>query len=352
MDGAVSRVKVALVRCEDYEPARVAGAVRRQFELLGGIEAFIKRGDTVLLKPNFIAPRSHHHSAAQTHPAVILEMARLLKDYGARPFVADSPAWTNTAFCARVLELTEPLRRLGVPIRQLNAPRKCRLGPDGPSVGISSAALDADAIINLPKFKTHQQLVATFAVKNMFGCVSGKQKALWHFRKGDTLGEFCEMLIGIFQHLKPALTIIDGIVAMHGPGPIRGKSKPLGWLVGGVDPIACETVCCRLINFEPEQLPMIRTARQIGFGCPDLDRIEIVGAALPAPRTDFEPAEPAPLKFSLGRVCRSIFRQILLLARGATDEPAQSKQRCAAIHSTGAGHGLAASPNKAKDSGC
>ncbi len=191
MDGSISRVKVALVRCEDYEPARVGDAVRRQWELLGGVETFIQRGDTVLLKPNFIAPRSHRHSAAQTHPAVILETARLLKDYGARPFVADSPAWTNAAVCARVLGLTEPLRRLGVPIRQLNAPRMCRLAPGGPKVGISAAALDADVIVNLPKFKTHQQMVATFAVKNMFGCVSGKRKALWHFRKGNTAERVC-----------------------------------------------------------------------------------------------------------------------------------------------------------------
>ena len=308
--------KVVLVRCEDYEPARVSEAVGRQFELLGGLESFIKPGDTVLLKPNFIAPRSHRHSAAQTHPAVILETARLLKDYGARPFVADSPAWANVAICARALELTEPLRRLGVPIRQLNAPRKCRLAPGQPRVGLSSWALDADAIVNLPKLKTHQQMVATFAVKNMFGCVSGKQKALWHLRKGNSRSEFAGLLVGVCRYLKPVLTIIDGIVAMHGQGPIRGPSKPLGWLIGGTDPIACETICCRLVGFEPEQLPILQEAKRVGYGCSDPDRIEIVGAPLPAtPCPDFEPAQLILVKFTLGRVCRSIARQILLLAR-------------------------------------
>jgi len=327
MGEPTSRVNVALVRCEDYDPARVAGAVGRQFELLGGLDQFIQRGDTVLLKPNFIAPRSHHHSAAQTHPAVILAVAKLLKDYGAKPFVADSPAWTNAAICARVLGLTEPLRRLGVPIRQLGAPRKCRLGPSGPKIGLSSLALDADAIINLPKLKTHQQMVATFAVKNMFGCVSGKHKALWHFRQGNSDGEFAGLLVGVCQYLQPALTIIDGIVAMHGPGPIRGKSKSLGWLIGGVDPIACEMVCCRLIGIEPDQLPIVQAARQAGFGCSDLGRIEIVGAALPpTPCPGFELAPPMPVKFSFGRVCRSITRQLLLLVRGAkpgTGRPAE-----------------------------
>jgi uncharacterized protein (DUF362 family) len=301
--------------------------VGRQFELLGGLGAFVKRGDTVLLKPNFIAPRSHRHSAAQTHPAVILEVAKLVKDYGAKPFVADSPAWTSAAVCARALGLTEPLRRLGIPIRQLNAPRSCKLASGLPRVGLSAPALDADVIINLPKLKTHQQMVATFAVKNLFGCVSGKRKALWHFRRGDTTAEFARLLLGVYQYLKPVLTIIDGIVAMEGQGPIRGPSKPLGWLVGGADPIACETVCCRLIGLAPEQVPIIQAARQTGFGCSDLDGIEIAGDALPAASCpDFKLAETIPVKFSFGRVCQSLGRQCLLLARSLKPPKEQSAE--------------------------
>ncbi len=312
---------VVLTRCDDYDPRRVAQALRRQLDLLGGLERFVKRGDTVLIKPNFIAPRSHHVSAAQTHPAVVLGLARMLKDFGAKPFVGDSPAWTNTATCARALELTEPLQKMGVPIKELDAPRKCRLGPDKPRVGISSLALDADAIINLPKFKAHQQLVATFAVKNMFGCVSGKHKALWHFRKGANPDQFCELLIDIFRYLHPVLTLIDGIVAMEGQGPIRGKSKPLGWFIGGAEPIACEMVCCRLVNIESEQVPIIRNARRIGFGCCDPDEIEILGNALPPPCRDFQMPNLAPVKFSFTHVCRSITRQLLLLTKHPTSGP-------------------------------
>ena len=87
---------------------------------------------------------------------------------------------------------------------------------------------NADVIINLPKFKSHQQLKATFAVKNMFGCVSGKRKALWHFRKGGSVDDFCELLIDIYRFLNPVLTIIDAVTAMDGPGPINGKARALG----------------------------------------------------------------------------------------------------------------------------
>jgi uncharacterized protein (DUF362 family) len=310
---------VALTHCTEYREPVVAEVIARQFELLGGIEQFIKKGDNVLLKPNLIAPKPRH-CATQTDPAVIIETARILKDLGARPFVGDSPAWGDVFKCVSVLGLEEPLKKLGVPVRQLDKPVKRQIA--GVDVGISSAALDADKIINLPKFKAHQQLVATFAVKNMFGCVSGKWKAYWHFAKGGNEKKFCKLLIEIYKLLSPALTIIDGVIAMDGPGPISGRARPLGWLIGGTEPIACEIVCSKLINLSPESLPIVKTAKQIGFGstelaaggCANYDDITIVGDPFPQTVcTDFVLAEPIPIRFSLPHVCKSVCKQLLML---------------------------------------
>ena len=310
---------VTVTRCSDYSQPKIAEAIATQFKLLGGLERFIRPGDTVLLKPNFIAPRPRH-CATQTDPAVILETAKLLKDFGARPFIGDSPAWGNVFSCIKALKLEEPLKKLSVPVKQLDDPKKCRIGASNTKVGISSIALDADVIISLAKLKTHQQLVATFAVKNMFGCVSGKRKAFWHFAKGKSDDVFCQLLIDIYKFLNPALTIIDGIVAMDGPGPIKGRARPLGWLIGGTEPIACETICCELVNIKPERMPIIKTARQIGFGCSDLDKIKILGDDFSKSIcTDFKLAEPIPIRFSLPHVCRSICKQILLLAKSGVE---------------------------------
>ena len=314
----MSNPTVILSRCSDYSRTSIAESLQRQFKLLGGLEKFVTPGDTVLLKPNFIAPRSRRH-ATQTDPAVIIETARLLKDFGARPFVGDSPAWGNVFTCVKALRLEEPLKKLSVPLKQLDKPKKCPIGTKDTIVGISSVALDADVIINLPKFKSHQQLTATFAVKNMFGCVSGKRKALWHFAKGGNADDFCELLIEIFKFLNPAFTIIDGVVAMDGPGPIKGRARPLGWLISGTDPIACETICAKLIGIKPQDVPIIKIANQTGFGCSDPAEIKIAGDNFPQSIcTDFELAKPVPLRFSLPHVCKSICKQILLLAKAAT----------------------------------
>jgi len=304
---------VSLTHCTEYKDTTIAQAIERQFALLGGLGHIIKRGNTVLLKPNFIAPKPRH-CATQTDPAILIATAKLLKDFGCKPFVGDSPAWANVFACVKALDLEAPLKKLDVPIRQLNKPVKRQIA--GVNVGISSLALDADVIINLPKFKSHQQLIATFAVKNMFGCVSGKWKAYWHFAKGGNEKKFCKLLIEIYKLLNPALTIIDGVIAMDGPGPISGRARPLGWLIGGTEPIACEMVCSKLINLDCNNLPIVRTAKQIGFGCANFGDIEIAGDPFPKTVcTDFVPAEPIPIRFSLLHVCKSVCKQILLLAR-------------------------------------
>jgi uncharacterized protein (DUF362 family) len=301
--------QTAVIKCDSYDPVAVEQALIRQFALLGGADKFFKRGETILLKPNLIAPKPRSQ-AVQTDPAVIIALAKLLKDFGARPFVGDSPAWGDVFACAKILELDEPLRKLGVPLRQLDKPRKCYINEAHTNVGISAAAMDADKIINLPKFKSHQQLVATFAVKNMFGTVSGKAKAYWHFSRGKDEEKFCKLLVGIYKYLNPTLTIIDGITAMDGPGPINGRARPLGFIVAGQDPIACEMVCAKIINMAPDDLPIVRTAKKISFGTFCYEHIQMVGDDFDICR-DFERATLVPIRFSLPRVCKSVAKQLL-----------------------------------------
>ena len=313
----MSNTTVTLTQCSDYSKPKITEAIEKQFSLLGGLDKFISRGDSVLLKPNFIAPRSRHN-ATQTDPAVIIETARLLKDFGAKPFVGDSPAWSNVFACAAALKLQEPLKELSVPIRQLNKPKNYIIGAKDTKIGISSVALEADAIINLPKFKSHQQLIATCAVKNIFGCVSGKRKALWHFAKGKNPDVFCEMLIDIYEFLNPVVTIIDAVTVMDGPGPIRGHARPLGYLISGIDPVACETVCAQLVGIESSSLPIIKTAERMNFGCCDINKIRILGDSLPTEIcTDFQIPKQIPIRFTFLHVCKSISKQAWLLIKEA-----------------------------------
>jgi uncharacterized protein (DUF362 family) len=307
---------VAITRCPDYEPKRLAAALRENLAFLGGIERFVKRGERVMIKPNFIAPLPRE-VAGQTDPEIIVQLAILLQDMGARPFVADSPAWGSIGDCAGALGLTEPLKRLGVELRQLNKPRKVRIQPSGDVVGISGIAMDADKLINLPKLKAHRQVGATIAVKNMFGCVSGKAKAFWHFRRGGDERRFCELLLGIYGAVPPVLNIIDGVVAMEGAGPMNGRPRNLGLIVTSQDPLACEMVCAEIIGVAEKDLPILRTARQIGLVNYGLADIDVVGQSVQdCICRDFLHVDRIPIKFKFLRVCKSIAKQLVRFGLG------------------------------------
>ena len=101
---------------------------------------------------------------------------------------------------------------------------------------------------------------------------------------------------------------------MDGPGPIRGRARPLGWLISGTDPIALETICAKLVDMDPEKLPMVETAKNLNFGCADFNKIRILGDEFPKNVcTDFQHAKQIPIRFSFPRVCKSIAKQIWLI---------------------------------------
>jgi uncharacterized protein (DUF362 family) len=307
---------LSLTRCPDYEPNRLRAALIENLAALGGLSHFIKAGESVMIKPNLISPLPRE-IAAQTDPEMILQLAILLKEMGARPFVADSPAWGRIEDCLGVLGLAEPLRSLGVPVRQLDRPRSVRVEPSGARVGISGIALEADRIINLPKLKAHRQVGATIAVKNMFGCVSGKAKAFWHFRRGGDERRFCEFLLGVYNAAAPVLNIVDGVVAMEGAGPMNGSPRKCGIIVTSQNPFACEMVCARIIGVAEADLPILRTAREVGLVDFQVADIDVRGAGVDeCICPDFEHASRIPIKFKLLRVCKSIGKQFIRLAMG------------------------------------
>jgi uncharacterized protein (DUF362 family) len=307
--------KVSLNRCGSYDGNEIRKTIIKIFDDLGGIDRFIKPGEKVLIKPNLICPKTPD-KPAQTHPSIIYETARLAVEAHARVTVADSPAWSDTRNCLKALGIDSKLDKLGVAIRDLDNPQKTRLPLTGLNAGISTTALEADKIINLAKLKAHQQMVATIAVKNMFGAVSGKSKALWHYRKGNSTEEFASMLLGVFLRVKPAINIVDAVIAMDGQGPINGNPRPVAMLLGSEDAIACEMVCCRIIAMDEAALPIIRAGRIHSVGCGNFKDIEIMGEDIEdCICREFVHAIPVPLKFSLPRICRSAARQLWILSR-------------------------------------
>jgi uncharacterized protein (DUF362 family) len=192
---------------------------------------------------------------------------------------------------------------------------------------LGSIPLDADVVINLPKIKVHGQMYLTLAVKNLFGCVRGRRKALLHQQIGGRPIEFARMLVDVCRVVQPALTLMDGIVALERTGPTGGDPRPLGLVLAGSDCTAMDRVICEIVGADCGQLLTLAAAREVGFGEGDLDRIQVLvnskSAArplshivpLPAGQPFVLPQRLSPLSFSPWRIVRGLARQAWALLR-------------------------------------
>lgn len=304
------RALVALERAESYEPAVLAAAIRRAVEAAGGWHVGIRPRDRVLVKPNCIS-NVPADRPAQTHPAVILEVCRQLIDYGARPFVGDSPAWGSLVGNLRLLGVLDDLARLGVPVVPFKQSVKA-VNPRGQvfhKLSVAAEALEADAIVNLPKFKSHRQLLMTVAIKNMFGCVVGRRKAWWHVKAGGYENYFGRMLVETYDLLRPAMTVVDAVLAMEGVGPIKGRPRAINLIMASTDGAALERVAVEIVGIKSARLRTLAAARELGVGVCHLDQIDIVGVPLNEARVDgFDLPALLPIGFSLPRLVKGAFR--------------------------------------------
>jgi len=128
--------------------------------------------------------------------------------------------------------------------------------------------MEADAVINLPKLKTHGQLRLTLAMKNLFGAVPGYRKLEWHYRAGHDAARFARMLYEIYRAVNPRLHLVDAIVSMDGLGPTGGRPNPTGFLAAGADGVAVDTVLAELVGVDPADVPLLAAAREAGDGEP------------------------------------------------------------------------------------
>ena len=117
--------------------------------------------------------------------------------------------------------------------------------------------------MNLAKLKTHSQMLLTLTVKNLFGCIIGYRKPEWHMRAGIDRQTFARLLVQIGRTLRPTFNILDGILALEGQGPGRGGvPKPLGVLMAGRDPFAVDLAVCRMLDLDPQQMPVLKAAAE------------------------------------------------------------------------------------------
>ncbi len=269
--------EVAFAKCDSYEDADIASALGFVLQPFGGMEALLGPRKRVLIKPNLLGAWTPEKRVT-TDPAIISGVIRVVKKAGGVPFVADSPAIGSFKRIAEKTGVGMVCRELGVELVELSDPKPI-IPPEGSRfrrLEIASQVLDADFIINLPKLKTHGQMLMTLGVKNLFGTVVGQRKAEWHHMAGVDRDTFASLLLDIYLTVKPAITIIDGVWSMEGHGPSNGAPRRLNLIAAARDAVALDVSICRMLGVPLDVFPVYREARRRRIGETEPSRIRVV----------------------------------------------------------------------------
>ena len=267
--------KVVVLTCNDYDEELIYRNICLGIEELGGIEKIVSPDERILVKPNFLSP-SDADKAIVTHPSVIKAMLRLLNEKGyVNVKYGDSPGHGSCEGAAKQLGLNEKTS-YGATLAHMSEEvyREFKEGMTCNEFYFTKDVVEADAIINLCKMKTHALERVTGAVKNMYGLICGFRKAAGHVKYPNDV-VFARMVCDIHRCVKPRLHIMDGIVAMEGNGPGSGTPIAMNVLLFSEDPVALDTVFCYLVDLDPELVPTNSQGMRMGVGTDAEEDIEI-----------------------------------------------------------------------------
>lgn len=241
---------------------------------LGGMKQFVKRNQTVVLKPN-IGWDTPPERAANTNPALVGRIVEHCKMAGAKAvYVFDNTCneWTR---CYKNSGIEDAVKKAGGVMVPGNSegyyhPVTINNGKMLKNAKVHEKILESDVFINIPILKTHDGAKLTISMKNLMGVVW--DRGYWH------ANDLQQCIADFATFKKPVLNIVDAYRVMKRNGP-RGVSVAdvvsLKYQIISADMVAADAAATKLLNLEPAQVKHIGLAAALGVGSLDLDKLNI-----------------------------------------------------------------------------
>ena len=253
-------------------PQKTVKIYRAQQDITGILKEAVETAGLRGKRRIFIKPNLSHFeyiTGVVTSPELTYELIGLLRDRSEEVVVGESDGFNyscRTAFQQTGMEAA--VKKAGGTVMNLSEDKVVEVKfPKSSSplkhLFLPKTALDADAVIDLPLMKTHEFMMYSGAIKNLFGCVPSNRRIYLH----PYLPEVFYRLYGIF---KPALTIMDARVGIEGNGPTKGVPVPMGLMLTGNDALATDIVATQIMKLNWKDTYLNYIAQKTGLQEKDL----------------------------------------------------------------------------------
>ncbi len=263
---------VSVAKGKDY-----AALVTKVLLPLGGIAAFVKSGDRVVVKPNIGWDRKPEQ-AANTHPEVVKALVKLCLDAGAKQVKVFDRTCNNAKMCyanSGIQQAVESLKSDRATCEFVDDRKFMPVDIEGAKAvnrwDFYKDAVDTDVYINVPIAKHHGLAKLTLGLKNVMGVIGGN--------RGKIHQEIGQKLADLNRVVGTKLTLIDAtrILLRHGPqGGNLEDVKVLDTLIASTDPIAADAYATTLFGLKPDAISSTVAGHESGLGEMDLSKVKIV----------------------------------------------------------------------------
>ncbi len=241
-------------------------ATRKAVELIGGMGAFVSKGDVVLVKPNIAWDRTPEQ-AATTNPLVVATVVAMALEAGAKKVVVADNTCNDARRSYVRSGISEAAKGAGAEVLFMEDRHFVKTDLKGDVLkdwNCYRGALDADKIINVPIAKHHGLSGVTLSMKNLMGIIGGARNLL-HQRMAASI-------VDLAAFFKPQLHILDAVRVLTANGPQGGSMKDvrrLDVIAASADPVRIEAFGVTLFGKQPGEFPAIALGEQRGLGTGD-----------------------------------------------------------------------------------
>lgn len=252
----------------------MAGLLERGFRAIGGIERYVRKGGSVLIKPSFSVPRTPEE-AATTNTTMVAALVKMCLGAGAREVkVVDQPLNSSApVLCLERTGIKTAVEAAGGRVFTYNGSRDffqsvSYAGKVLTNFEYAKDVINADLFINFPILKHHRGAKLTLGMKNLMGLIWNRR----YFPSSDL--HQCIAELAAFR--KPHLTIMDAIRGITDNGPVGpGPIREYGQVIFGTDQVAIDAYSAALFGMKPQDVGYIKIAAELGIGKIDWEKLRI-----------------------------------------------------------------------------
>lgn len=230
------------------------------------------------IKPNLVSPSDASYGAT-THPEVVAGIIEYLQEHGFENLVMLEGSWVGdkTEDSYEVCGFRALSEQYQVPFLDMQKEKGVAIDCAGLTLNVCEAAIKLDFLINVPVWKGHCQTKITCALKNMKGLLPNSEKRRFH-----ALGlhrPIAHLNAGIRQDFIVIDNICGDLDFEDGGNPVV-----MNRVLAGCDPVLLDAYVCRMMHYEVEDVPYVKLAGELGVGCSDLTKAEILVSGTEAGR--------------------------------------------------------------------